>query len=113
MLKRALSGIALTLSGIALIAILSSCSSSPKSDNPISRTGMLAPSAENTAAAVVTTLGKTARPVWALTGVTPERVHDLMGKVIRVNGTLSKRESNGLPIIMVHDIDVLDDNHVG
>jgi hypothetical protein len=101
------------LGGIALIAILSSCSSSPKSDKPISRTGTLAPSSENTAAAVVTTLGKSARPAWALTGITPERVHELMGKIVRVNGTLSKSESDGLPIIMVHDIDVLADSHVG
>jgi hypothetical protein len=95
------------LSGIALIAILSSCSLSPKSDKPISQTGILAPSSENTAAAVVTTLGAAPRPAWALTGVTPERVHELMGKIVHVNGTLSKSESDGLPIIMVHDIDVL------
>jgi hypothetical protein len=97
MLKRA-------LGGVVLIAILSSCSASPKDDNPVSRTGMLQPSTENTATAVIVPQNLAGGPALALTGVTPERAQELMGKVVRVNGTLSKTESAGLQVIMVHDI---------
>lgn len=100
MLKRA-------LGGVILIAILSSCSASPKNDNPVSRTGTLQPSTENTATAIIVPQTVSGGSAYALTGVTPERAQELMGKVVRVNGSLSKTESAGLQVIMVHDIEPL------